>query len=469
MPPITSNFARTHASGLALVHQCLDAALIFFGLSLAVQMHLYEGFTARYVFVGVSAGLFFMLLGHLRHLYASWRLEPIHTMIWATVSCWSWTMLGLVLLAFVSKTSSDFSRWVTAVWFIITPILLVGERLAIRLLLGMLRQSGHNTRTLAIAGRTGTGLDVLNKLRKLEHLGMRFVGFYDDTSAIAEENDGIVLAGNLESLVTDARADRIDFVFMALPMREEARIAQLANDLSDTPASVFLVPNSLVYDLVSCKLSHLDNIPLICLYDSPFDGINGWVKRLEDITVATLALLLMALPMVVIALAIKLSSPGPVIFRQKRFGLNGNIVEVWKFRSMTVTENDPTNIAQARKNDPRITSLGGFLRRTSLDELPQFFNVMQGTMSVVGPRPHAIAHNEQYRNLIRGYMIRHKVKPGITGLAQINGWRGETDTLEKMDMRVHYDLEYVRTWTLWFDIEIIFKTLRNGFTHPNAY
>lgn len=436
---------------------------------MAVQVHLFEGFTSRYVFVGVSAGLFFILLGHLRHLYTSWRLEPIHRMIWATVSCWTWTMLGLVLLAFLSKTSSDFSRWVTAMWFVFTPFLLVGQRLALRFLLGMLRQSGHNTRTLAIAGRTGTGLDVLNKLNKLEYLGMRFVGFYDDAPRSSTVEVDTLLVGDLDKLVSDAREGGIDYLFMALPMREESRIAQLANDLSDTPASVYLVPNSLVYDLINSKLSHLDNIPLICLYDSPFDGINGWIKRLEDIIVASLAVLVMALPMALITLAIKFTSPGPVIFRQKRFGLNGNIVEIWKFRSMTVTEDDAAHIDQARRNDPRVTPLGAFLRRTSLDELPQFFNVLQGTMSVVGPRPHAIAHNEQYRKLIPGYMIRHKVKPGITGLAQINGWRGETDTLEKMDRRVHYDLEYVRTWTLWFDIEIMFKTVLNGFTHPNAY
>lgn len=473
MPPITSNFARNHASGLTLIYQCLDAGLIFFALALAVRAHLVEGFTARYVFVGVSAGLFFMLLGHIRHLYASWRLEPLHKMMWATTTCWSWTMLCLVLLAFLTKTSSDFSRWVTAVWFVITPVLLISERLVIRFLLDTLRRSGRNTRTLAIAGQTSTGLDVLHKLQKLEHLGMRFVGCYDTTPPSSGESPTLTtappLAGDLDALVRDAKAGKVDYVFLALPMREETRIAQLANDLSDTTASVFLVPNSLVYDLINSKLSHLDNIPLICLYDSPFDGVNGWVKRLEDIIVASLALILMAIPMAMIALAIKSTSPGPVIFRQKRYGLNGNIVEIWKFRSMTVTEDDTKTIRQASKDDARITPLGAFLRRTSLDELPQFFNVLQGSMSVVGPRPHAIAHNEQYRNLIRGYMIRHKVKPGITGLAQIHGWRGETDTLEKMDMRVHYDLEYVRTWTLWFDIEIIIKTIRNGFVHPNAY
>ncbi len=251
-------------------------------------------------------------------------------------------------------------------------------------------------------------------------------------------------------------------------MAAEKRIVELVNALSDTTASVYLVPNFFVFDLLHGKLSSLDGVPVLSLHETPFYGLDGWVKRWEDIVVSALILLLISLPMALIALGVKLTSPGPVLFKQRRYGLNGSVVEVWKFRSMTVCENG-AKVTQATKNDARITPFGAFLRRTSLDELPQFFNVLQGSMSVVGPRPHAVAHNEQYRKQIRGYMLRHKVKPGITGLAQIHGWRGETETVDKMEMRVKYDLEYVQNWSLWLDLKIIFLTVFKGFVNKNAY
>lgn len=198
------------------------------------------------------------------------------------------------------------------------------------------------------------------------------------------------------------------------------------------------------------------------------DGAWSLVKRAEDIVLSSLILLLIALPLLAIAAAIKLTSAGPVLFRQRRYGLDGRSIMVWKFRSMSVQENADV-VLQATRNDARVTPLGAFLRRTSLDELPQFFNVLHGDMSIVGPRPHAIAHNEQYRKQVSGYMLRHKVKPGITGWAQINGWRGETDTLDKMRMRVEFDLEYIEHWSIWLDLKIILLTLFKGFVNKNAF
>ncbi|MDX9944198.1 MAG: undecaprenyl-phosphate glucose phosphotransferase, partial [Azonexus sp.] len=274
--------------------------------------------------------------------------------------------------------------------------------------------------------------------------------------------------GTFDELVEMARAGKVDYVYITLPMKAESRIIELVNALSDTTASVYMVPNFFVFDIMHGKMSSLDGIPVLSLHETPFYGVDGWVKRAEDIVVASLILMLIALPMLAIALGVKLSSPGPILFKQRRYGLNGSVVEVWKFRSMTTMDNGDT-VIQARRGDARITPFGAFLRRTSLDELPQFFNVLQGGMSVVGPRPHAVAHNEQYRGLIRGYMLRHKVKPGITGWAQVNGWRGETETLEKMSMRVKYDLEYVQHWSLWMDLKIIFLTIFKGFINKNAY
>jgi putative colanic acid biosynthesis UDP-glucose lipid carrier transferase len=209
-------------------------------------------------------------------------------------------------------------------------------------------------------------------------------------------------------------------------------------------------------------------MPVVSIFESPFYGLDGWVKRAEDIILGSMILLLISPLMLVIAFAIKFTSSGPILFRQRRYGLNGAVVQVWKFRSMTVCE-DGEHIPQAKKMDMRITPLGAFLRRTSLDELPQFFNVLQGRMSIVGPRPHAVAHNEQYRKLIRGYMLRHKVKPGITGWAQVNGWRGETETLDKMQKRIECDMEYIQNWSLGLDIKIIILTVFKGFTGKSAF
>jgi putative colanic acid biosynthesis UDP-glucose lipid carrier transferase len=251
-------------------------------------------------------------------------------------------------------------------------------------------------------------------------------------------------------------------------MRAERRIVEIVEALSDTTVSVYYVPNFFIFDLLQGRMLELDGVPLLSLHETPFSGVDGWLKRAEDIVFGCFILAIVTLPMLMIALAIKLTSNGPVLFKQRRYGLNGKTVEVWKFRSMSVCEDGDT-IRQAGKADARVTPLGAFLRRTSLDELPQFINVLQGSMSIVGPRPHAVAHNEQYRGQIRGYMLRHKVKPGITGLAQINGWRGETDTIDKMEMRVKYDLTYLRTWTIWLDLKIIFMTIFKGFSNPNAY
>jgi putative colanic acid biosynthesis UDP-glucose lipid carrier transferase len=239
-------------------------------------------------------------------------------------------------------------------------------------------------------------------------------------------------------LGTVAKADAIDIV----------------ERLADTTVSVYMVPDYFETHLFHGHWSNLGGIPLVSVFDTPFWGAHGWLKKVQDLTLGALILAIAAIPMALIALAVKLTSRGPVFFRQRRYGIDGKEITVMKFRTMTVTE-DGANVVQAQKNDPRLTSIGGFLRKHSLDELPQFINVLRGEMSIVGPRPHAVAHNELYRRKVKGYMLRHKVKPGITGWAQINGWRGETDDLHKMEKRVEYDLWYIRNWSFWLDIKII--------------
>jgi putative colanic acid biosynthesis UDP-glucose lipid carrier transferase len=251
-------------------------------------------------------------------------------------------------------------------------------------------------------------------------------------------------------------------------MASQPRIRELLDALKDTTASVYFVPDMFVTDLIQGRTDSVCGLPVISVCETPFRGPAGVLKRISDVVLASLILVLISPIMLAIGIAVKLGSPGPVIFRQRRYGLDGEEIVVYKFRSMTVTEDGGT-IVQARKDDARVTRLGAFLRRTSMDELPQFINVLQGRMSIVGPRPHAVAHNEQYRQLIKSYMVRHKVRPGITGWAQVNGFRGETDSLEKMEGRIRYDLDYLRNWSLRLDLYIIFKTVRLVFQDSRAY
>jgi len=240
------------------------------------------------------------------------------------------------------------------------------------------------------------------------------------------------------------------------------------NELQDTTASIYFLPDIYVFDLIQARFDNVAGVPVVAICETPFTGMNSSIKRISDIVLATLIMIMLLPIMLVIAIAIKATSPGPIVFKQRRYGLDGEEIIVYKFRSMTVAE-DGDKVTQATKGDKRVTRVGGFLRRSSLDELPQFFNVLQGRMSIVGPRPHAVAHNELYRKQIKGYMLRHKVRPGITGWAQVNGFRGETDTLDKMEARISYDLDYLRRWSLALDLWIIVRTVKVALQRDNAY
>jgi putative colanic acid biosynthesis UDP-glucose lipid carrier transferase len=253
-----------------------------------------------------------------------------------------------------------------------------------------------------------------------------------------------------------------------LPLRAERRVQAVLDRLADTTASVYIVPDFFVFELHHARWTNIGGLPAVSVCENPFYGVDGVIKRVIDLVVGSVLLACASIPMLLIAAAIKLTSPGPAIFKQKRYGLDGRPIEVWKFRSMRVCENGPV-VTQATKHDPRVTPLGAILRKTSLDELPQLINVLQGTMSLVGPRPHANAHNELYRKQVQGYMLRHKVKPGITGLAQVSGWRGETDTLEKMQRRVECDHQYIRNWSPWLDLKILARTILVVVSRQNAY
>jgi putative colanic acid biosynthesis UDP-glucose lipid carrier transferase len=294
-------------------------------------------------------------------------------------------------------------------------------------------------------------------------------GYFDDRAqARLGTLDSSEILGSVNDAPEFVRRNGIDCVYIALPIAAQPRIVNLINALRDSTASVYFVPHLFVFDLIQARIDAVSGIPVMAVCETPMFGVNAVVKRVFDLVMSILILLLIWPLMLAIVIAVKVTSPGPAIFKQRRYGLGGDEIMVYKFRTMTVRE-DGDRIVQAQKDDKRLTSIGAFLRRTSLDELPQFLNVVAGSMSIVGPRPHAVAHNEQYRKLIDGYMIRHKVKPGITGWAQVNGFRGETETVDKMRKRVEHDLDYLRNWSVSLDLWIMVKTFITVWKDRNAY
>jgi putative colanic acid biosynthesis UDP-glucose lipid carrier transferase len=371
-----------------------------------------------------------------------------------------WLILLAILLAigFVTEMSSQYSRRLILTWAVMTPVPLVLISIAINELLRQFMHAPQNIRSAVIAGYGDVSRALAERVGRDPELGIAIKGVFDDRSIERLGlPDGESLLGGLSDLGAYVNANGIDVIFIALPMRQVQRVVDLLEELRDTTASIYFVPDIFVMDLIQSRTAEIQGVPVIAMCETPFQGSRGLVKRIMDILISVTALIALTPLLLVVALLVKLSSPGPAIFRQRRYGLDGQIIDVLKFRTMTVTE-DGTDIRQATRDDRRVTAVGRFLRRYSIDELPQLFNVLGGSMSLVGPRPHAVAHNEQYRRLIKGYMVRHKVPPGMTGLAQVNGCRGETSNLEDMRRRIEYDLDYLRHWSPTLDLRILVKT-----------
>jgi len=462
MMNLPGGLIRPHNAKLSFLHRLLDGGVIVVSLYVC-NLILGVPPTIYYELAGTWAVLLFLLFAEIKGVYNSWRLDPIGREVNHVLIAWILVGCSLVIFAFLSKTSEIYSRRVILAWLVLAPALLALLRVSMRFWLQALRKRGRNTRTVAFAGSSKQASKLMAQIESAPWMGLQFAGVYDD-----QQHENLPVQGGFSALVENVRSGKIDYVYITLQSGTEKRILQLVNDLADTTATVCVIPDHFVFDLLHARWSSIGGIPVVNVFESPFYGVDGWFKRAEDLLFGLLILMLMVFPMLLIAIGVKLSSSGPVLFKQRRYGLNGEVIEVLKFRTMRVCE-DGESIPQAKNGDPRITRFGAFLRRRSLDELPQFFNVLQGSMSIVGPRPHAVAHNEQYRHLIHGYMLRHKVKPGITGWAQVNGWRGETDTLEKMRRRIEFDLAYMRNWSLWLDIKIIFLTIFTGFSGKNAY
>jgi putative colanic acid biosynthesis UDP-glucose lipid carrier transferase len=383
----------------------------------------------------------------------------------------SWTMLValLLLLGWATQTLGRFDQRVILAWVLATPVALFSAHLMVPVVLSRLLAAEGMQRIAVIAGGGDLGCKLAERIRSTLFLGIRFAGYFDDRSPARMRSVGAgEFLGSLSELAGYAKTHRVDLIYITLPMASQPRILRMLDELRDTTASIYFTPDIFLADLIQARMDTIGDMPVVAVCETPFYGVNGLIKRASDLVLAALILVLISPLLLAIAIGVKLSSPGRVLFKQRRYGLDGREIVVYKFRTMCALE-DGNVVTQATRNDPRVTRFGAFLRRYSLDELPQFINVLQGRMSVVGPRPHAVAHNEMYRKLIKSYMIRHKVRPGITGWAQVNGLRGETDSLEKMQARLEYDLAYLRHWSLRLDLQIVLKTIYVVLKQQNAY
>jgi Undecaprenyl-phosphate glucose phosphotransferase len=405
-------------------------------------------------------------------LYNFSQLTNLYAQSGRLLLAWTAVMLSLLALGFAAKVElTATSRLWVGLWFVYGFCGLLVVRVLCKTHIQHWQRAGRLTRNIAIVGAGPHGQRLVEHLSRHGDIAERIVGIFDDRSdRVPGSIKGHPVLGSTNDLLRFARKSPIDQVIVALPCEAEDRILEIMKKLRSLPVDVRLSPDLIGFHLPHRQVSHVAGLPLLNIFDKPLTGWNYIMKSAEDRLFAAVILLLIMPLLLLIATLIKLDSRGPVLFRQKRYGFNNEVIEVLKFRSMYVHQCSPDHtVAQATKHDPRVTRVGRFLRRTSLDELPQFINVLMGTMSIVGPRPHAIAHNEEYARVIDEYLARHKVKPGITGWAQVNGLRGETETLEKMEQRVRYDLYYIENWSLLFDLRIILRTLFVGFSHPNAY
>ena len=449
----------------------MDGVIVGGGFIFFHYLHL-ESWSQLHIFAAALSVAVFILLADSLGVYHANRSFRHSTGLGSILSAWGLTLVTLLLLGYMTKTTVLFSRVSVTTWMLVTPLTLKLARTIGDILFGRVFRNVGNVKSICLVG-TGAGAQHFFKgIRQAPELGLEIDGVYrfasdreDDIDSEAFE--GVVL-GNIESFIKDVKSGIYDEVYISLSIRAEPEIVYLVSILGDCSVPVYFVPDVLTASLMDAHVYNLNGIPVISVFDTSLDNLDIFIKRAEDIIISSIALTILCVPMLLIALVIKLTSPGTVIFKQRRYGLAGEPITIWKFRSMTSSD-DGDNVPQAKRSDPRVTPVGAFLRRTSLDELPQFINVLKGEMSVVGPRPHPVAHNELYRRDIKGYMLRHLVKPGITGWAQINGWRGETETLEKMEMRIKYDLEYIKNWSLWFDLKIIMLTIPALIFGKNAY
>lgn len=471
---MNAGLSKSYSAG-ARSHSGIDLILVFSSFVVCHKAYLkILDFTSERLIVLATALLLTYVIFTAAGVYRTKRSPLLHQIVGRLTIAWGAVVLMVGLVAFFSKTEYGVSR----VWFTLSVVLSYVLLLTFRLISGYLvaksRRRGEETIAVAIVGINELTRDTIQRIAENPWAGYRIVGVFG-SQANAEKylDDASHYAGEIESLlnyIEEARhsGNPIAQVWIVLPLAREREIREISDDLRASSVDICLVPDTFGMQVLTGSLTNVAELTVVNFSDIRLRGIAELYKRIFDGITAACALVCLSPLLLMISMAIKLDSRGPVLFKQRRYGMDGREIVVWKFRSMFVAE-DGESIKQATRNDVRVTNVGAFLRRYSLDELPQFFNVLQGSMSIVGPRPHAVSHNEEYRHKIDGYMMRHKIKPGITGWAQVNGWRGETDTLEKMEKRVFYDLEYIRNWSAWLDAKIILLTIVHVFSGREVY
>jgi undecaprenyl-phosphate glucose phosphotransferase len=443
------------------------AAIVAYGLRFSfTDLDLPKDYRTLVVFSLFCVVLVFPLF----NLYSSWRGQILFKQAKAIFSAWLSVVLLLIVILFGLKISSEYSRIWLAWWCTLGLLFLLLSRIVVYAFLQYQRKRGRNIRYVVIAGAGDLGKKVLSQVSSSPWTGYKITGFFDDNSDLIKPGiKGYRVLGAISELEKYVAKNQIDEVWIALPLRAEQRVKELLYDLRHHTVNIKLIPDIFGFSLLNHSMTEVASLPAVSLSDSPMGGGNQIIKAIEDRVLGLIFIILIIPFAFLIALGVKATSPGPILYKQKRHGWDRKIINVYKFRTMDIHKENVDEITQATKNDSRVTVFGAFLRRTSLDELPQLYNVLQGRMSLVGPRPHAVQHNELFKEKVDRYMLRHMVKPGITGWAQINGLRGETDTLEKMQKRVEYDLYYIENWSLGFDLKIIFMTILKGFVNKNAY
>jgi putative colanic acid biosynthesis UDP-glucose lipid carrier transferase len=440
---------------------------IIWGMLVLLTFVYEEDFTGYYLALMIISYFISSYVFEQTSIYQRWRDGKLLAYIRDTFVGWGIIVAILILIGYASKLSYRYSEQVILTWFIVTPLALLVSHITVRLIADQLRKSG-GLRSAVIVGANDTSLKLIKRIKDFPYLLIDIRGYFDARNDDRIQGGMGPRLGDITDVASYARKKSTEMIFISLPMSAQPRIREILDDLHDTTASIYFLPDVYIFDLMQAHFNNVGGIPVVAICESPYSGVDSVVKNVSDFVLASLILILLSPLMLSIALVVKLTSPGPAIFKQRRYGLNGEKIVVYKFRTMKVSE-DGSRIEQAHLNDPRITRIGAFLRRTSLDELPQFINVLQGKMSIVGPRPHAVAHNELYRKLIKGYMLRHKVKPGITGWAQVNGLRGETEVLEKMQRRIELDIYYLQNWSIWLDLWIIMRTVWVVLRGDNAH
>ncbi len=461
---------KEHSSAVTFMHRLLDWAIVLMSALISYAFYpAYWPLPEYYIFALVLAVISVYTIFPYFSLYQAWRgaslLEEIRTLSFA------WLVVTLLLLGIsvLTKTSEEFSRVWMVSWSVLSWVALVISRILGRSTLGWMREKGLNVRDIVMVGNNSLSEDIASKIKNEAWAGFNLKGVFIKDYDPGDTQMGHPVLGDIDSIFEYVEENNIDQVWIVMPLKEEEVVKRILNELRLSTVDIRYVPDIFGLNLFNHSITEIVGYPVIDLSVSPMVGTNKFIKFLED-RVISLALFVVFFPlMLLIGLCVKLSSKGPILFKQKRHGWDGRKINIYKFRTMSEHGESEGMVTQAELDDPRVTRLGKFLRRTSLDELPQLFNVLQGRMSLVGPRPHAIEHNLDYREKIDQYMLRHKVKPGITGWAQINGYRGETNTVEKMKKRVEYDIYYIENWSLWLDLKILFLTIFKGFVHKNAY